>query len=660
MVPAAARPARPATTAALPCPVSATSTRDPFHAEPPAADTRPLHADPSGRPGAPARPERVPGATMAHLGELSWWVLSSALRSSWGHAAGSMALSLLMTALQAGSFVLVAKFAEAASVEQAVTLPLGLTIRPTAAGLLEVVAALLAGLGVAAACQYFARAVAVRAALRTERRATAEALRRIADARFTASGLPDGLDDDKTLIALVTRGPRYIGRALIEMLEALPALAAGLAATAYLGFTDPIFTLGVVVLAAFTLPAHLVVIRKGMQSGRDLVEHARADAVEKVGVLNALRRRPVVAPDESDWLDDAIAGETAQRHMRAYSLRLRVSHLSLAVSNVAAALVVAGLVFYFGRSLLEPGSTSHAGISGLLVYLIALKMMMGGLGSVVKAFTSINIFYVFFDRNLALLNLPALPDRAAPDPAPPHPAPPAAHPERAPTDGRHAPSPIWPGPGEVLVVVARPAVTLLNVAGLWRALLRCSDEHAAGLVAATGFVSGAFADVADEPARCFALPAGFSTDAFVRRWPVFARRVKPLRDIELGRRPGPPTNPAGPAARFVLSLAAVLARPECRLVLVDGPLLAGLKPAEVQALWDALADRTVVLVFASPLKRWSFARHGPVVGYVRGQVVFAGRTERVAAELPALASALRSGTGRRDAAAAALDAVDDL
>jgi hypothetical protein len=543
----------------------------------------------------------------------------------------TLVLSFAGLVLQAAAFLGLVAFVQASQTDWTITLfGLHIPVGGTVGGLVAFALVLLAALGLSAACQYGARLVAVRLALSYEQMSARRAAHVIATRRFGTPGADGVVPDDRTLQTLLTRGPRYLGRARIELLNAVTPLTMSLLAGAAMLYWQPLFTLALFGVLAISAPFHLLVIRAGMTSSRDLSAFARADTLAKVDVLNALRKRPIARPEDVDWIDERLSGELSQRYMDAYGIRLRVAHMSSLVSNLTMALILFVLALYFGNVMLR----GDDGIAHVLLYVVALRYFLGGTSAALKTFTTINIFYVFFQRYLR--------DIGTRPHAPPPSAPlaetdwlalirPAHDAAPVPDNGR-----VIPRPGHPVTLICTPPLNWLTLPDTICRLLGTRADQAPAIAASAAVVAADYPAVSDDLAACLSLPDDFDLDRLLADWPEFAERLQDFRAVAAAPWSAADWPALGADLKFLFALDAATRRSSVRILVIDEVALRPFRPPELVSLWERLEPYVVIIAYRSVPGRLAHLKHGEL-GVVRnGHLAWCGRAENFGEQREAL------------------------
>ncbi len=561
-------------------------------------------------------PSQSNDRSWAHFGVLLGWLLASASTACRKEVVATLVLSFVGTILQATAFVALAAYVDAAQSDWRIDLAgdLSIPVTDTVGGLLAFSLILMGALALSALCFYVARLIAIRAALSYEKISAKRAAYMLAVRRSGADGSAGPLPDDKTLQTFMTRGPRYLGRALIELLNATTPIVTAILALALLLYWEPLFTLAMLVAMGISAPFHLLVIRKGMTSGRDLTKYARKDVLAKVDILNALRKRPYPQDDDADWIDGILAAEDSRRYLTSYSIRLRIAHMSILVSSMTVAFIVFGLALYFGNVLVK----QERGIGHLLLYLVALKYFLGGLSSAFKGFTTINILFVYFEQYLAIvgtqpLQRPARPRSAAGGPAD----------LGLPADGGVLPL----APNSVLTLFCNPPLSWLRLPAILGAVYGHDEARATPALAASAIAAMDYPAVSDDLGECLNLPPDFDLDHFIEQWPFLSDRLETFRSIPTDSWRAADWPALGYDLKFIFAVAAAVRRPETRLLFLDEIGMRQLKAPEIKALLQSLNNRIVVLCYSAVPLVLTHVKSG-VFGVVRdGEIVYTGRCE---------------------------------
>lgn len=192
----------------------------------------------------------------------------------------------------------------------------------------------------------------------------------------------------KHFVNLFTKGCRYgslIGyRAtrLIRPLLAVPSLLV------FCVLQSPLLTLVAFLAFALTLPFHLLLILRGIDSMRRLMKHGGMHATSKKTLISMLLSYPTwrsleIQPMQKDAIDDGSEG-----YLKAYFDRRMLSALSTLLNVVAIAIALLVTFFLIERA---PGGLGIS-VGELLVYLLALRFLVTNVGLIVTDLTMISSY----------------------------------------------------------------------------------------------------------------------------------------------------------------------------------------------------------------------------------------------------------------------------
>lgn len=206
---------------------------------------------------------------------------------------------------------------------------------------------------------------------------------------------------EKSLVVAITKDVRYCGRALLELLLAMPSAVIAVTALAVLMGLYPAPSIAVVFVLSGFFPAYAWVNRRGANSMMDIERTARADTLARQIALQRLLRISVAPGSASSWVRRAVEQPHAAEHLRAYEARLQSPHISIFLGSVQLATVLVVVVVFFGARMLSGG-----GLDGGTAwkYVLALMYFLGSLRSLGKHGTNLVIFHSSFSRYLTLLH----------------------------------------------------------------------------------------------------------------------------------------------------------------------------------------------------------------------------------------------------------------
>ena len=288
---------------------------------------------------------------------------------------------------------------------------LSLQLDQTLTSLLVVTAIVLATMLLSAFAQYTSRRRSIDAGCRYE----AELVRRVTT---WASRLP--LEDPRTAMRLepeqlrlllnfdTRRCNRIMALLLAEFNEVL--FFGAFAAAAF--WLNPQLTLTIALGLGFYAVSLYRLNLQGAQASRTMEEQGRPAAAEKGELLRRLDSTTSVIPENDPHLDEMLLAGATKRRTDAYAKQFEVVPASQLLSNTFAALVLCGILTYYGASILVQGS----GWSALLVYLLVVRLVLARLRKLASTLTTINRLYPSARRYFDAIRLA---DRARQPPTPP-------------------------------------------------------------------------------------------------------------------------------------------------------------------------------------------------------------------------------------------------
>lgn len=257
-------------------------------------------------------------------------------------------------------------------------------------GTLTIIASLIALLGVlSAAFLYLAQWLIERIAAAHQKRNAARLFRVVTDPAYRGwPALVEG-DPRRTISRMASTGLKMTGLSVIALLQMILPIAVFLASAAALVVIDPVVTLGLLPVAAvYLLP--LLLINRGVVRVQKRVAEATSESRQSIdaGLRLAI---DASAPHviKQSWAEHALEGP---EHARAARL---LSHRRLSVQRIQAAntvvfvLAILGLLIFFGHAT----RTGERTWSEFLVYLVALRFLVGAIRQVTSKFIRLSRFH---------------------------------------------------------------------------------------------------------------------------------------------------------------------------------------------------------------------------------------------------------------------------
>lgn len=216
------------------------------------------------------------------------------------------------------------------------------------------------------------------------------------------------IDDERTILRLLTKDSRYCGRALNEILLAVIPAVVGLVAFVAIVALDWRPSLIVVFLLALTAPLYLRINRRGAESMELIEQLARTDALIKSDAIRQANNLSIPFHDDDAWIDRILGNETATRYLDAYEYRLRAAHMSIFVGSLLLAGTVSVTLLFAGlQAMQEPAAGAT-----LSMFLLALIYLLASIRSVGKNITNLSIFHLSFGRLIDFLKSAESPSKS--------------------------------------------------------------------------------------------------------------------------------------------------------------------------------------------------------------------------------------------------------
>lgn len=304
--------------------------------------------------------------------------------------------------LQLAVFGLLARYAQYLERDTSVRL-FTLTFEPRDSATLLIIVASVAVLGLLAAAglTYHSHCVLLRACQAYEHHCSRRVFERCG-ASFQPTTEAFKPDPPPTPITLSTTYPRYCALVIYRINNAvIPSCLVGLTTLPILFFLEPLLTGLVFLICIFSLALHYSNSIRNAAFCRSR-EHSTPHRTRLfLDFLDRIGRQ--LLPTHPSIIDKTLSDPTFTSPSEAYYRELDAIRRSQFLSELTIALTLGSILVLLGMDILRTGT----GWGTLIIYLLALRMAMNHLTSLMRAVTTINRFYHQVRRYFIYLDLNA-------------------------------------------------------------------------------------------------------------------------------------------------------------------------------------------------------------------------------------------------------------